>query len=538
VNELQIAHQAVGLVDENNEQIGWWKNNENPGDTVIFGLLDSGLDNLHPLFNSKQNTIIKLGEQLNKYKNDVRTPHGTGVAGIVAANDKNSQFQGIVYGIKNIYSALAGDEDSEGDTLAGLSLTLKNLDELIKNKIDAINYSFGNGNAGCVNYADCQIYSLLDKNINVLDWQPLARVVDYMVDTKGTSFLKSAGNAGWTPSTQEAPYANTLSTPADSYNAIVVANMDLGDYSVVDENGNPLTHSANRLLPHVIKSSSSRGPTVIGRKKPDLTAPGHNTRTAAPNPEVYYDPANFPKFKIYKEKMMYDPVTQTRLQTGTSTATPFITGSVLLIDDYVNKHLKEESSTLTEPMAMKALLINSADSWTDNGQPGPHDFNYVCNTDEPSCGHGPVYHSEWNRTYGWGYINLYNAFMQKENVILDTILPNGKIKQYYVKLAPGEKITLAWNRHVGFNDNLESYKLNQLNLKMIDPITKQEYSDTSEIDNIKQVSYGDAIKDRSQGEKEFLVIVDTPDKYFDGVKEEKFALSAASPIHTAPPDIN
>ncbi len=368
-----------------------------------------------------------------------------------------------------------------------------------------------------------------------MDWQPLARVVDYMVDTKDVSFLKSAGNAGWTPSTQEAPYANTLSTPADSYNAIVVANMDLGDYSQLDESGNPVVHSADRLLPHVIKSSSSRGPTVLGRKKPDLTAPGHNTRTAAPNPDVYYDPVNFPKFKIYKERMMYDSITQTRLQTGTSTATPFLTGSVLLIEDYVNKYLKEENRALSNPMAMKALLINSADSWTDNSQPGPHDLNYVCDSAEPSCGHGPVYHSEWNRTYGWGYVNLHSAFMQKDNVILDTISIADHSKEYTVKLMPGDKVTLVWNRHVGFNDNLESFKLNQLNLKIVDPITKMGYSDPGKIDNVKQVSYGDAILDRGLGEKEFIVVVETLEKQFDGVKEEKFALSAASSVNIRQP---
>ena len=68
-----------------------------------------------------------------------------------------------------------------------------------------------------------------------------------------TSWAKSAGNNGFG--------TNTMTVPANNYNGLTVANMnDMNSTSRSDD---------------VITDSSSRGPTVLNRKKPDLSAPGN-----------------------------------------------------------------------------------------------------------------------------------------------------------------------------------------------------------------------------------------------------------------------
>lgn len=80
------------------------------------------------------------------------------------------------------------------------------------------------------------------------------RLVDYYADTFGITFTIAAGNEG--------PGAFTVGSPAISYNAITVANMN--------------TRGTADKRDDTIATSSSRGPTVGQRNKPDLAAPGSN----------------------------------------------------------------------------------------------------------------------------------------------------------------------------------------------------------------------------------------------------------------------
>ena len=67
---------------------------------------------------------------------------------------------------------------------------------------------------------------------------------------------KSCGNNGWHDTDPR------ITHPAPAYNILVVANMDDQDTTTRSDD--------------VRSTSSSVGPTLNGRKKPDITAPGSN----------------------------------------------------------------------------------------------------------------------------------------------------------------------------------------------------------------------------------------------------------------------
>lgn len=409
----------------------WWDAGFTGKGTVI-GVLDSGVPDNYAIgdqlftrqsaLNDKK-LIVNRGPDsaFDQYLNGVRTAHGTGVTCI---------YTGVAKGSENFLITLAGDSDVD-DTDWGL--TLVNLDWLLMTadqpKPNVINYSFGNG-------------PLIE------DWSFVAQTVDYIVDEFNVVWVKSAGNTGWVAPTDSAPFANTLTVPADSYNAIVVANMNNTVYKGTDS----LTKTSDRSQ-HSIMPSSSRGPTRDGRRKPDLTAPGNDTRTCAPQTSVYAVPEN-PTFKQYTTSMQYDPITETRLVGGTSMATPHVGAAAAIIYD----------SGITDPMSIKALLINSADTWTDELTP-----------------HQAIGGSKWNRTYGWGYLNMNQAFEQRENLYQVNIRPHQTIC-YQGDLRAQDKVTLVWEKHL--HDPFTPMKLELY--ERIQEVLMDE--DDSQIDNVLQVS--------------------------------------------------
>jgi serine protease AprX len=439
---------------------------------------------------AKKNIIVRKepGSGYDEFKNGVRTAHGTGVACIyvgigstVFPNDT-----GIAQNAPTIITGLAGEGDGNIDDL---SQTLSSLDWMLSRtgiKPDVINYSFGNGLTNC---AECP------------DWSGLAKITDYVVNHYHILWVKSAGNGGYVPPTQSAPYASTMSTPADNYNGLTVANMD--PVNVVDH-VSILNPDRNQ---HAIRYTSSRGPTLKGRKKPDISAPGNDTRTCAPDPFSY--PFSYTKFMDYHDGY--------RLMGGTSAATPHVGAASLLLHE----------AGITSPMAKKALLINSADAYTDSNQPGPNDpkNNY-------KGGHYPVMGSEWNRTYGWGYLNMQKAFEERKNVIEDKLTTQNSEKIYEVDLPIGAKITLVHERRVGYTDSHE-WKLSHLSLEIVEQGTNRLIMrDASEQDSVHQVANCERHayqKDCSPETKPVhaLIKIKLLNQVIDGANEEPYALASS-----------
>ena len=490
----------------------WWNAGFNGSKTVI-GVLDSGVadhytdaDGQHFFRHEglKNKTLYVnrgLESGFDKYLNGMRTPHGTGVACIYGSEQPSRQ--GVSFGSKDFLIAIAGDSEVD-DT--DWSLTLKNLDWMLLDpshpKPQVINYSFGNGD----------VYP--SASVKPQDWSDVAQTVDYIVNHYAITWVKSAGNKGWV-SASAAPFASTLSIPADSYNAIVVANMS----STVSKTESRLVKTSLRHL-HTISKTSSRGPTLDGRRKPDITAPGNDTRTCAPDPDTYAIATN-PTFKPYTSSMQYDGESKTRLMGGTSSATPHVGGAAALISD----------SGIHSPKMIKALLINSADAWTDNDQPGPGD-NTICQSDRPRCGHGQMKGSHWDRTYGWGYINMDAAYWQREFVYEKTISPK-KPLCYLLHANTGDKITVVWERR--FDSTGKPYHFTPLKMELLRSKDKTLMDvDDSQIDNVLQVANYPRNNKTIQNEASVSVIVklsvakgiDT----IDGSKEEPFAIASTSKL--------
>lgn len=490
--ELEFSEQAILLRPSVfYPNISNWWDNGYTGQHSIIGIIDSGVASEHSSLSQKQIIIRKEASSgYDSYKNGVRSPHGTGVACIYAGSG-NPVFPndiGVAQGVSTIVTGLAGEGDGNMDDLIQ---TLSTLDWMLNRaevKPDVINYSFGNGLTNC---PDCP------------DWSGLAKVVDYVVNHHHILWVKSAGNNGYIEPTPNAPYASTMTAPADNYNALTVANMSpstiMGGVILLDRSV------------HAIRYTSSRGPTLNGRKKPDISAPGNDTRTCAPDPALY--------LFSYSNAMDYHD--GYRYMGGTSSAAPHVGAAALLLHD----------AGISSPMAKKALLINSADAYTDSDKPGPDDPKYPY-----EGGHYPVMGSEWNRTYGWGYLNMQRSYEERGNLIQDELTLEHPEKVYEVDLPVGAKITLIHERRVGYSYSRE-WKLSHLSLEIVEQETNRLIMrDDSINDTVHQV----ANCQREPNEKlcssetkpiHALVKVKLLSHTIDGANKEPYSIASSVSLH-------
>lgn len=353
--------------------------------------------------------------------------HGTGVACMYAST--HATHKGLAFGLNSI---LVEDAGSDATSMAGTDWMLRSAGD----DPEVINYSWGNGDA-----------------INS-DWHPFSRFVDGVVFDYATNWAKSAGNNG--------AGTNTMTIPANNYNGMTVANM---------WDKNTITRTDD-----VIWGSSSRGPTVDGRKKPDLAAPGNETMTC--NNAGGYSNLG-----------------------GTSSAAPKVGAASLLLMDGGN----------WDPRAIKAVLINTADSWEDN--------NTDTSTDDSS-----KIGKEWNKTYGWGYLDLWHAHFHRNDYFSSSVKPknqSGNYKLYKGQMFNGDKATLVWERDVNYNNDATptSYRsLSDLDLKLYAETTNAQLdSDTTVKDNVHQVA--------ASASQRAVVKVYAYSSSFDGATTEPYTLA-------------
>ena len=219
----------------------------------------------------------------------------------------------------------------------------------------------------------------------------------------------------------------------------------------------------------LISPTSSQGPAPDGRRKPDLAAPGTSILSA----NNTWDEGDG-WWAGYS---------------GTSQAAPHVAGALLLVLD----------GGLYSPIAQKALLINSAD---DRGSAG------------------------WDSSWGWGYLNLEEAYDRRTDVQEAILYPAPDHDLYLATLAPEERATLVWNRHVDYGGPVyppsgDTHDLSDLDLYLYDMDTNAQV-DASVLpgDNVEQVE-ADA---RLTG----VLRVQAASASFDGVYFERYALAAGT----------
>lgn len=380
--ELDNHRQSLGL------ETGFWAAGVDGGVHDV-GVLDTGVQQNHAAF-SGHTFMTNAGASDSN-------GHGTGICGIMASGD--ALYRGMAFGCDKIVVAIAGDINTSMPGMNYIAGT---------GEPENVNYSFGNGTASGTDYTTTDQF------------------FDGVISTFGYMVSKSTGNGGFGSGNP------TITRPAPAYNLLASANMN-------DSNTIPRTDDR-------IDSTSSRGPTPGGRKKPDITAPGTNSFSTT-------------------RTLSFGNIG------GTSSASPHTGGGVVLLWDMGN----------TSPMGAKAVLLNTTDAIIDNETSSTADDQFVAG-------------SRWNRRYGWGYLNLGQAYLHGLNVFLDAVPDapeTADFRLYKGQMFVDERATLVWERHVAYNgaafptqieefSDLDLFAYNELNNALL-------ASSASVIDNVEQL---------------------------------------------------
>jgi hypothetical protein len=151
----------------------------------------------------------------------------------------------------------------------------------------------------------------------------------------------------------------TINSPGTAKNVITVGasqNYRPDSWDTCEFNGQPgigPDGSDNALS---VADYSSGGPTDDGRAKPDIVAPGTHIYGAESQSPFYNAVGLCPGFPNYNPtgSELYT------MSSGTSLASPEITGSAALIRQYMEAHNLLGTATPPSPAMLKAYLVNSA----------------------------------------------------------------------------------------------------------------------------------------------------------------------------------
>jgi serine protease AprX len=347
------------------------------GETI--GICDTGLDTgdpatIHPDFAGRI-AWIKSYPITPDFNTDIKNPggndgpadldsgHGTHVTGSVLGSGAVSRsvagvdvpIRGLAYNAKLVFQAVEQELQWKDPlmlkkhgrySLAGIPTDLGTLFADAYNKGARIHSNSWGGGAPGEYDEQCQ---QLDQFI----WK-----------RKTFCIVVAAGNDGTDKDGDGKINPMSISSPAPAKNAITVgASENLrpifnsntygsswsSDYPVAPFHNDPMADNIEEVVPF-----SSRGPTLDGRIKPDVVAPGTyilSTRSTqiALNNQAW---AAFPKSKMYFH------------MGGTSMATPLVAGALGLIREYLRKdqHISSPSAAL-----LKAALILGAQRLPGNG---------------------------------------------------------------------------------------------------------------------------------------------------------------------------
>lgn len=427
--DLDNAAEALRVSDAN----GLW-DLSCTGGLYDPAVLDSGADLAHPALEDTSGRTnfwswyLVAGHADPIWDDDITADdlhgHGTHVTGIVASYGTGSfpDHLGMSFGVEKVVTLKAAWRGTDyhshmysSDAMYLLDRALYDTDNLnpadtFADDVDGLNVSYG-GEISADEDDFCRFFD---------------SVVSSYPDIPVTV---SAGNSG--------PSNTLFRSPASAYNVITVANVDDADTPGRDDDE--------------IYSSSTRGPTNGGRKKPDLAAPGTWIHSCSYTWEASADFA--PK-------------------TGTSMSAPMVQGIAMALMD----------AGVLDELAIKALLINTAQK-----NEGLIDFE----SDDDG----------WSEDYGWGYVNAWAACYHRNDV--HTASVTARPNDGYFRLYKGQmhdegtagegrdRATLVWNRHATYNpDNYPTsyYTLSDLNLRLYDETDGAVIdTDLNNLDNVHQV---------------------------------------------------
>ena len=254
------------------------------GQDITIAVIDTGVAPHNDLVKNKNRIIAFKDFVKNKEKPYDDNGHGTHVAGIIAGDGYSSR--GKFAGIApkaNIVAIKALDEYGGGSVSDIIAALSYVIEKKNELKIKIVNLSLGT----------------IPNSSQSRD--PLCKAVEKTIDN-GLIVVAAAGNNG--------PDNESILSPGISREVITVGAVD--DKRTIDPSDDEIAHF------------SSRGPTLDGEIKPDLVAPGVNIQSLSNS-----------KLDSYSSL------------SGTSMATPLVTGSVaLLLNKYGNLSQKEVKKRL------------------------------------------------------------------------------------------------------------------------------------------------------------------------------------------------
>jgi hypothetical protein len=320
------------------------------GRGIVWALIDSGVDGNHPHFKRHDNLTLPsplahldlTGDSADATTQDRGGQpltdlfgHGTYIAGIIAGENANvrvAEKSWDDYG-NFVYKVL------EVPQISGIApeckvLSIKVLDDS------------GNGAISLVIQALAQVQQMNSGNLRVhgvnvgLDYEtdyerfacgrsPLCLEAERLVRS-GVVVVAAAGNTGYGSQ-------NAMARPTQQ--GLEVSIHDPGNAELVLTVG-----STDRELPHVYGVSyfSSKGPTVDGRPKPDLVAPGERIVSCAVGSRA----AELRDVGLSSD-VLYSP------NSGTSVAAAHVSGAAAAL-------LSARLDLIGDPGSVKAVLMNSA----------------------------------------------------------------------------------------------------------------------------------------------------------------------------------
>ena len=315
--------------------------------------------------------------------------------------------------ISDTLIALAGPESPQGQVALA-----RNLDWMLtaagdRPFPDLLNYSQGNGpmcvpeeTAGCADAG----------------WAGISRLVDRASADYGVLIVKSAGNAGY------AAAKTRVTVPGDSFNALVVGNMHAFDWNTCTPGGPRAQHRLHRQS----SVGARTGPTLI-----DLVAPGVRIDTAGVDAswcEAVCEHAEACAFcRRLGHRRQGSEVLHKR-NSGTSPAAALAGVAALRL----------MQSGLVSPLAMKAVLMNSAEAWDSHDTPVPDIPLADCGKVNSASPHGPAHTLVVaDRQYGRGYLDAARALATAAHVVVDSLAADER--RCFALTGEGPwKVTLTW----------------------------------------------------------------------------------------------
>ncbi|WP_434028072.1 S8 family peptidase [Streptomyces graminofaciens] len=262
ISHVWLDGVRKAALDKSVPQIGapevWAKGYDGKG--IKVAVLDTGIDTTHP--DLKGQVIASKNFTQARTTGD-KVGHGTHVASIVAGT--GAKYKGVAPGAKILNGKVLNDE-GEGDD----SGIIAGMEWAAAQGADIVNLSLGGGDSPEID--------------------PMEALVNQLSEEKGILFAIAAGNEG-------EGGVKTIGSPGSAAAALTVGAVD----------------GADKLA-----KFSSRGPTVDGRMKPDVSAPGVAITAASAK-------GNLIAKEVGEKPAGYMSIS------GTSMATPHVAGAAALL---------------------------------------------------------------------------------------------------------------------------------------------------------------------------------------------------------------